>query len=54
MTGATKFVASFIGTPPMNFFAVRIEEADGQLFAVATGFKYLLPKELLGSIAAVS
>lgn len=41
---ATKFVASFIGTPPMNFFAVRIEEADGQLFAVATGFKYLLPR----------
>lgn len=28
-----KFVAGFIGTPPMNFFKVKIEEKDGKIFA---------------------
>lgn len=43
---ATKFVASFIGTPPTNFFKVRLEELDGQFFAVGQGFKYLIPGNL--------
>jgi multiple sugar transport system ATP-binding protein len=43
---ATKFVASFIGTPPTNFFEVRIEEINNELFAVSKGFKYKVQLEL--------
>ncbi|WP_139902964.1 ABC transporter ATP-binding protein [Clostridium thermarum] len=43
---ATKFVASFIGTPPTNFFDVKIELGDGQLNAVGDGFRYKVQEEL--------
>lgn len=43
---ATKFVASFIGTPPTNFFSVKIEEIDGKLYAVTQSFKYRIQLEL--------
>jgi len=43
---ATKFVASFIGTPPTNFFSVRIEENEGQLYAVCPAFRYKIRPEL--------
>lgn len=43
---ATKFVASFIGTPPTNFFEVKIEEINNELFAVSKGFKYKIQEEL--------
>lgn len=43
---ATKFVASFIGTPPTNFFKVKIKETDNELFAVSKGFEYKIQPEL--------
>lgn len=43
---ATKFVAAFIGTPPTNFFEVRIEEKDNELFAVSESFSYRIQPEL--------
>jgi multiple sugar transport system ATP-binding protein len=43
---ATKFVAAFIGTPPTNFFEVKIEEINNELFAVSEGFKYKIQTEL--------
>ncbi|HEX7713443.1 MAG TPA: ABC transporter ATP-binding protein [Bacillota bacterium] len=47
---ATKFVASFIGTPPTNFFEVRIREIDNQLFAVAKSFQYKIQPELTAAL----
>ncbi|SHJ84592.1 multiple sugar transport system ATP-binding protein [Geosporobacter subterraneus DSM 17957] len=43
---ATKFVASFIGTPPTNFFEVSIEEMNNELFAVSKSFQYRIQQEL--------
>ena len=34
-----RFVAGFIGAPAMNFMDVTLEGADGQLYAVAPGFR---------------
>ena len=42
---ATKFVASFIGTPPTNFFSVKLESLGNELFAVSKGFKYKINKK---------
>ncbi|MDY2844069.1 MAG: sn-glycerol-3-phosphate ABC transporter ATP-binding protein UgpC [Treponema sp.] len=39
-----KFVAGFIGTPPMNFFKVKIEEKDGKVVANEGSFT-LIPTE---------
>jgi multiple sugar transport system ATP-binding protein len=35
-----KFVAGFIGTPPMNFFDGRIETKDGRLMVAGDGFSF--------------
>ena len=37
-----KFVAGFIGSPPMNFLNVKIEEQTGALYAVEENFKLRL------------
>ena len=37
------FVAGFIGTPPMNFFAATLEEAEGKVFVTSDRFSILLP-----------
>jgi multiple sugar transport system ATP-binding protein len=37
-----KFVAGFIGSPPMNFLSVKIEEQAGAIFAVEESFKLRL------------
>ncbi|WP_294430658.1 ABC transporter ATP-binding protein [uncultured Treponema sp.] len=39
-----KFVAGFIGTPPMNFFKIKIEEKDGKVIANEGAFT-LVPTE---------
>ncbi len=36
---SNKFVAGFIGTPPMNFFEGRIEEKNGKLFFIEGTFE---------------
>lgn len=43
---ATKFVASFIGTPPTNFFQTVIKMKNETMFAVCEGFSYKVPKKL--------
>lgn len=40
---ATRFVASFIGTPPTNFFVTTIEKSPKGLVAVHEKFQYLAP-----------
>ena len=49
---ANKFVAGFLGSPPMNFLDATLSEEDGKLFATGDGFKLALPesrKNLIGS-----
>jgi multiple sugar transport system ATP-binding protein len=43
---ATRFVASFIGTPPTNFFNVTIESAGERYAAVGPGIRYRVPPSL--------
>ncbi|MFC7097054.1 ABC transporter ATP-binding protein [Halobaculum marinum] len=43
---ANRFVAGFIGEPPMNFFDVTVEERDGTRVAVGDSFEVALPETL--------
>ena len=46
-----KFVAGFLGTPPMNFIDAELTEEDGNLYANGSGFRLLMPetrKDLTG------
>ncbi|GHU87321.1 sugar ABC transporter ATP-binding protein [Spirochaetia bacterium] len=43
---ATKFVASFIGTPPTNFFNVTIEKNGGAYTAFNSGLRFKVPAAL--------
>jgi multiple sugar transport system ATP-binding protein len=42
---ANRFVAGFIGSPPMNFLTAELEESGGKLFARGAGFSLALPDE---------
>ena len=42
---ATKFVAGFIGSPPMNFLNGELVDENGEKFIVGEGFKILLPDD---------
>jgi multiple sugar transport system ATP-binding protein len=48
---ATRFVASFIGAPPANFFNVTIEKAGEHYAAVNNGIRYKIPPSLTGALA---
>jgi multiple sugar transport system ATP-binding protein len=48
---ATRFVASFIGTPPTNFFKVRIEKNAEGFSAVCSAFQYTAPPALNNALA---
>jgi multiple sugar transport system ATP-binding protein len=48
---ATRFVASFIGTPPTNFFTVTIEKTPEGLAAVNPGFTYRPPPSMNAALA---
>lgn len=43
---ATRFVASFIGTPPTNFFKVTVEKAANGYVAVNKNIRYQIPAQL--------
>jgi len=47
---ATRFVASFIGTPPMNFVSGTLRQQNGQAVFKGDGFDYRLP-ERFGPVA---
>ncbi|HCA46705.1 MAG TPA: glycerol-3-phosphate ABC transporter ATP-binding protein, partial [Armatimonadetes bacterium] len=49
---ANRFVAGFIGSPPMNFVEVQLAEQDGRLVARAEALQVTLP-ESFGEMAAV-
>ena len=46
-----KFVAGFIGTPPMNFFEGVITVKDGKLSFVEPGFEFAIPEEWKAQLA---
>ncbi|MEJ7812435.1 MAG: sn-glycerol-3-phosphate ABC transporter ATP-binding protein UgpC [Gemmatimonadaceae bacterium] len=50
---ANRFVAGFIGTPPMNFVEGRIHVADGEPAFVADGARVALPRERINSASAI-
>jgi multiple sugar transport system ATP-binding protein len=41
---SNKFVAGFMGMPPMNFLNMTVEQENGTLYAVGESFKLQLPK----------
>jgi multiple sugar transport system ATP-binding protein len=49
---ATRFVASFIGTPPTNFFDVCVEKDAEGFAAVHPAFRYRTPPALNSALAA--
>jgi|SRR5579864_136961 len=49
-TPANRFVAGFLGSPAMNFAAVRVHEAQGALHANGTGFRLDVPAEIDGRL----
>jgi multiple sugar transport system ATP-binding protein len=42
---ANRFVASFIGSPPMNFISCSTDMREGQMFLVGKGLRLKLPTE---------
>jgi len=42
---ANRFVAGFIGSPPMNFLEATLERQDGGLYLTAANFRVRLPQE---------
>ncbi|QFT34519.1 sn-glycerol-3-phosphate ABC transporter ATP-binding protein UgpC [Roseibium porphyridii] len=49
-----KFVAGFLGSPPMNFLDANLEERDGQLFVQGAGFDIALPEDKIAAAKAHS
>jgi multiple sugar transport system ATP-binding protein len=47
---ANKFVAGFIGSPAMNFIPVTISEANGAIYADASGMRVKVPVEKAGPL----
>ena len=45
---ANKFVAGFLGSPPMNFLDTELVEENGSLRAKGDGFNLTLPQDLAG------
>ncbi|MDX8350232.1 sn-glycerol-3-phosphate ABC transporter ATP-binding protein UgpC [Cognatiyoonia sp. IB215446] len=43
---ANKFVAGFLGSPPMNFLAAELKDEGGTLYAVGKGFQLALDPDL--------
>ncbi|MBV9861696.1 MAG: sn-glycerol-3-phosphate ABC transporter ATP-binding protein UgpC [Alphaproteobacteria bacterium] len=47
---ANRFVAGFIGSPAMNFATVRVEQANGTLWAGAEGMHIKVPEAISGRV----
>ena len=51
---ANRFVAGFIGSPPMNFLQAELVESEGQLYAQGSAFKLAIPDAKKSSMADAS
>jgi multiple sugar transport system ATP-binding protein len=47
---ANRFVAGFIGSPAMNFATVRLDDADGALWASNDGIRIAVPAGIAGRL----
>ncbi len=47
-----RFVAGFIGSPPMNFIGCRVTKKDGKLYATAEAMNFRIPEEKAGKLGA--
>jgi multiple sugar transport system ATP-binding protein len=50
---ATLFVASFLGSPPMNLWHVRLSEEDGRLVVRGGDQRLALPESVVGRVPAL-
>jgi multiple sugar transport system ATP-binding protein len=50
---ANQFVASFIGSPPMNFINCELVESEGQMFLTRDGLHVKLPAEKKAALSEV-
>jgi multiple sugar transport system ATP-binding protein len=50
-TPANKYVAGFIGSPPMNFSTVRVSDEGGALFAANDAMKIRVPDQVRARLA---
>ncbi|UCG60120.1 MAG: ABC transporter ATP-binding protein [Phycisphaerales bacterium] len=48
---ANRFVAGFLGTPPMNFLEGRLIHADGRIAFVTGDVKFSLPDSIRGHLS---
>ena len=51
---ANKFVAGFLGTPPMNFFDVDLRQDGDTLFAAGNGFRVAIPEKKAATLPSGS
>jgi len=49
---ATRYVAGFIGTPPMNFFTMKISKEQGHVFLQDGNMRLKLPSEMASKLVA--
>ena len=49
---ANKFVAGFLGSPPMNFLDAELVSEEGRLFARGSGFRVAIPPEKVTRLSA--
>ncbi|MEM9784159.1 MAG: ABC transporter ATP-binding protein [Pseudomonadota bacterium] len=49
---ANKFVAGFLGSPPMNFLDAHLRQENDRVYAVGDGFKLALSPNKVGTLAA--
>ncbi len=50
---ANQFVATFVGTPPMNLMPVHLERRDGAVYAAIEGQRLAVPQRVLGALAGI-
>ncbi|MEL6619871.1 MAG: ABC transporter ATP-binding protein [Pseudomonadota bacterium] len=51
---ANKFVAGFLGSPPMNFLEAELADEGGTLFARGSAFDLAIPAEIAANLADTS
>ena len=51
---ANKFVAGFLGSPPMNFLEAEVQDLSGRSFVSGKGFELVLPEEKATAVASMS
>ncbi|MBN3033801.1 MAG: ABC transporter ATP-binding protein [Candidatus Saganbacteria bacterium] len=47
-----RFVAGFLGSPPMNFFKGQVRKKEGKYFFECEGFKFEVPADVAGQLAS--